>query len=566
MNSAAVIGKNSLSSGAEFIAKAFKGYGITHVFYMEAILRRTLVEMEKLDIKRILAHSEKAAAYMADGYARASRRPGICMAQSVGAANLAAGLQDPYLGFSPVIAITGRKSPLSQYRHAYQEIQHNVMFDPVTKYNAKVDTIEQLSFLLRQAFREATSGAPGPVHLDFAGYEGELIEKDNAKLEVFVDERYTRYPSSRSEPEKEYLHKASQLLSKAEKPVIVAGGGARASFAGPEIIELAEMLKIPVATSLGAKGIIPDNHPLSLGVVGSYCRWCANQIVSEADLVLFIGSGTGDQTTNSWKVPPLGTSVIQIDINPAELGRNYPNIVGLMGDAKITCRRILELIQSKARNNQWTSRVSQVVKKWRIENEPLRNSDSFPILPERLCKDLTDVLPSNAILVVDTGFSGIWAGTMIDIIHSSQTFLRAAGSLGWAFPASLGAKCAFPNRPVVCFTGDGGLMYHISELETAARWGIKIVIVVNNNHCLAQCIRGINLAYGKQIGKKGDMYIFKELNYANIAQEMGCLGIRVERSGEIKPALETALKADQPVLVDVVTERDHMASWPPPDF
>ena len=179
----------STISGARFLAETFKGYGMTHVFFVEAMLRRTLIEMEALGLRRILTHSEKAAAYMADGYARVSRRPGLCMAQSVGAANLASGFQDPYLGLSPVVALTGKKPPYAQHRNAYQEIYHGALFDPVTKYNVSVDTPEQLPYLLRQSLREATSGAPGPVHLDVGGgYAGEGIEGATGTCEVVIEE------------------------------------------------------------------------------------------------------------------------------------------------------------------------------------------------------------------------------------------------------------------------------------------------------------------------------------------------------------------------------------------
>ena len=462
-------------SGARYIAETFKGYGVSHVFFVEAILRRGLVEMEALGINRVLTHSEKAAAYMADGYARASHRPGICMAQSVGGANLASGLQDPYLGLSPVIAMTGRKPPIAQHRNAYQEIDHHAMFGPVTKYNVIVETIEQLPYLLRQAFREATSGAPGPVHLDLQGYEGELTALAEADLEVIVEDGFTHSPSVRPEPDMACVREAARVIEDAERPVIVAGGGATASSAGREIVELAEILSIPVATSLNGKGTIVETHPLSVGVVGSYSRWCANQIVLEADLVIFIGSHTGDQVTNSWTVPKAGTPVIQIDIDPLELGRSYPNRVGLMADAKVAVRRLIECMDRRYTKNPWAQRAQQWVQKWREEIEPFRNSNTIPILPERLCKEITEFLPSNAILVSDTGFAGLWAGTTVYLTHPDQLSIRSAGSLGWAFPASLGAKCAEPKRPVVCFTGDGGFWYHLTELETASRRDIKTV-------------------------------------------------------------------------------------------
>ncbi len=551
-------------TGARFIAETFKGYGVTHVFFVEAIARRGLVEMETLGINRVLTHSEKAAAYMADGYARASHRPGICMAQSVGGANLASGLQDPYLGLAPVIAMTGRKPPIAQHRNAYQEIDHSAMFEPVTKYNVMVETIEQLPYLLRQAFREATSGAPGPVHLDLQGYEGEMTALAEADLEVIVEEAFSHYPSIRPEPDTACVREAARVIEDAERPVIVAGGGATASSAGREIVELAEVLSIPVATSLNGKGTILETHPLSVGVVGSYSRWCANQVVSEADLVIFIGSHTGDQVTNSWTVPKPGTPVIQIDIDPLELGRSYPNRVGLMADAKVAVRRLIECIDRRYTKNQWAQRAQQWVQKWRDEVESLCHLKAFPILPERLCKEITEFLPSNAILVSDTGFASLWAGAMVYLTHPNQSSIRSAGSLGWGFPASLGAKCAEPKRPVVCFTGDGGFWYHLTELETACRRNIKIVTVVNNNSCFRQCIRGIHRAYGDSPGEKQDLYQFRDTDFAKIAQDMGCFGIRVERPEELSGALKKALEVDVAAVVDVVTDSEHDAPWPPP--
>lgn len=551
-------------SGARFIAETFKGYGISHVFFVEAILRRGLVEMETLGITRVLTHSEKAAAYMADGYARVSHRPGICMSQSAGGANLASGLQDPYLGLSPVIALTGRKPAIAQHRNAYQEIDHYSMFGPVTKYNVIVETIEQLPYLLRQAFREATSGAPGPVHLDVIGAEGEVTALAEANLEVIVEDVFTHYPSIRQEPDVAAVREASRVIENAERPVIVAGGGVAASSAGPEIVRLAEMLSIPVATSLNGKGTIVETHPLSVGIVGSYSRWCANQVVSEADLVIFIGSHTGDQVTHSWTIPKLGTPVIQIDIDPLELGRNYPNQVGLMADAKVAVQRLIENIDQRFTKKEWAQKAQQCVQKWEGEIKPFRYSNAIPILPERLCKEITDSLPPNSTLVSDTGFSSVWAGTMVYLTHPDQLSIRSAGSLGWAFPASLGAKCGGPKRTVVCFTGDGGFWYHLTELETARRRNIKTVTIVNNNSCFKQCMRGVNRAYGDDPGNREDMYKFRDTDFAKIAQDMGCFGIRVERPEELSAALKRALEADVAAVVDVVTDPEHDAPWPPP--
>lgn len=550
-------------TGARFIAETLRAYGVTHVFHVNAILTRTLIEMERLGIRPVITHSEKAAAYMADGYARVSHRPGLCMAQSVGAANLAAGLQDAYLGLSPVIALTGRKPPLFQHRNAYQEIQHGPFYEPVTKYNVDVVTETQLPYYLRQAFREATSGAPRPVHLDLLGRQGEFLEQaevDAASL--LSEEPYCHYPSARPEPEPADVQRAAQALGRARRPVIVAGGGVRSSSAGPEVVELAERLSIPVASSPNGKGTILDNHPLSVGLVGSYSRWCANRVVAEADLVLFVGSHTGDQVTNNWTIPKVGTRVVQIDIDPSELGRSYPYTFGVLGDAKAALRALIRCPNSQPSDGAWARQARQWVREWEGEVEPLLNSDAVPIRPERLCKELTDVLPANAVLVSDTGNSTIWTGTLVSLLHSEQSYLRAAGSLGWAFPAALGAQCAAPDRPVICFTGDGGFLYHLSELETASRYGINIVTIVNNNSGFGQSIPGIRCAYGVQPGDIGGMYRFRDTNYASIAQEMGCVGVRVERPKEIAGAIRQALASGRPAVVDVVSDINCQAPLP----
>lgn len=543
-------------SGARFIAETLTGYGVSHIFYVEAILRRTLVELEKLGVKRILTHSEKAAAYMADGYARVSRKPGVCMAQSVGAANLAAGLQDAYLGFSPVIALTGRKSSFYQYRNAYQEILHNIMYDPVTKYNVRIETSPQLHQALKQAFREATTGSPRPVHLDLPGFQGADLEGEEVDAEVIVEADFIRAPSLRSVPKGESLENAARLLQQSERPVLVAGKGAILSSAGPEIDTLSQMLSLPVATSPDGKGIIPDDADLCVGVAGAYGRSCASQVVSEADLVLYVGSGVGDQLTHDWTIPHPGTPIIQIDINPAELGKNYPNTLGIEGDAKSVLVELIEVEQAVTSRDAWIRRVRDLVDEWENGIKALLSSDSDPVHPARLCQDLTQILPENVVLFSDTGYSAMWTGKLISLKNSKQSFHRAAGSLGWAFPASLGAKCADAERPVICFTGDGGFWYHMSELETALRWDINTVTVVNNNSGLLQGLKGINQAYGEDQGHRDHMYKFKDVSFAQIAQDIGCLGIRVEHSKDIIDALKEALAANRPVVVDVVTNPD----------
>ena len=543
------------TTGAKFMAEALKAYGVTHVFVAPAIAREALAELSQLGVKSIVTHGEKAAAYMADGYARAANSPGICFAQSVGAANLAAGLQDAFLALSPVIAMTGRKTPLEQHKNAYQEIEHSKPFASVTKFSGSVERVEQLPYLLRQAFREATSGAPGPVHLDLQGMTGNVIMQSEADLELVVEDSFTSRPAFRPEASADSVRQAAQVLSSARRPVIVAGGGVTSSQAQLEVVELAEMLSIPVATSLNAKGTIPDNHPLSVGVVGSYSRWCANRVVFESDLVIYIGSHTGSQVTNEWRVPAVGTSVIQIDIDPSELGRSYPNEVSLHGDARATTRRLIEALEPIGSRTDWVSRAQELVREWREEVAPRANSESVPIIPERLCNELSRFLPGNAVLVADTGHAGIWTGSMVDLNEPGQDYIRCAGSLGWGLSGALGAKCALPDRPVICFTGDGGFWYHIAELETAVRYNIPVVTVVNNNHGLLQDKRGDDRAYQAVPGaNSADLWEFNDVDLAKVAEAMGAYGIRVNQPGDIQGALERALASGRPAVVDVATD------------
>lgn len=555
--------ENDKMTGASLLAQTLAGYGATHVFFVDAILRYTLIELERLGIRRILAHSEKAAAYMADGYARISGRPGICFAQSVGAANLAAGLQDAYLARSPVVAITGRKQAELQYRNAYQEVLHHPLYAAVTKFNVNVETVRQLPHALRQAFREAVSGTPRPVHLDLQGLSAQLTEVDEVEAAVVVEDDFTRFASHRPCAEERRLLDAAKALAAADRPVIVAGAGAMASGAGPEIVELAEALSIPVATSTGGKGLIREDHPLSVGVVGRYSRRCANQVVAEADLVLFVGSHTGDLVTHDWRVPRPGVAAIQIDIDPLELGRNYPHALGLMGDPKATLRGLLGVIgKAAAKHGKWAERARGVVEAWKRETAPLGASDAVPIRVERLCAEVTRALPADGILVADTGFSGVWTANYVPMLSPGQRYISAAGSLGWSLPASLGAKCAEPERPVVCFTGDGGFYYHLPELETAVRSGINTVTVVNDNSVLQQSKTEIDVFYKDINGNKDELMAFGHVNFARIAEEFGCRGIRVERPQDIAPALAEALAETRPVVIDVVTDPEHPAPEP----
>jgi acetolactate synthase-1/2/3 large subunit len=553
-------------TGNRYFAEAVRAHGATHVFFVPTIMIPAMAEMEDMDIRRVVAHGEKAAAYMADGYARASHRPGLCLAQTIGSANLAAGLRDAHMACSPVIALTGGVDAATRYRHVYQEIEDFPMWEQVTKANFHVDTLERFPDLLRQAFRVATSGAPGPVHLEMSGTHAQVLERE-ADLTPLWEERFMKVPAFRPEPEPDAVRAALDALARAERPVIVAGGGVIWSGAEAELLQLAERLQIPVATSLNAKAALRDDHPLNVGAPGTYSRWCANRVIAEADLVFFIGSHAGGQVTTNWQVPRPGVAAVQLDIDPEELGRNYPLRAALLGDAKVTLAKLVADARPAGSRTGWLARVQGLVREYREEADQMRHSDAVPIRPERICKEISEWLPAGGVLVSDTGHSGMWTGQMIRLTRPGQRYLRCAGSLGWGFPATLGAKCALPDRPVIGFCGDGGFYYHLAELETAARFGIDAIMLVNNNYALNQEKHLFDAAYkGQQRGRATEMWHFDhQVNFARVAEAMGCVGIRVERPEDIRPALDKALASGSPAIVEVISDVDAMSkrAWRP---
>src|SRR6516165_10070784 len=344
-----MLGHNRKMSGAECLADMLKGYGVTHVFHVPAVLRKTMAEMEgRTDIKRLHVHGEKAAAYMADGYARASGKPGICAAQVIGALNLAAGLRDAWLAHSPVIAMTGGREPKTKFRKVYQEIDDVPAFEPVTKFNATVDDVARFPDMVRQAFRVATSGTPGPVHLQFRGNEGQ-VDAEEAEMEPLCEPQFARVPPYRPMPDDASVMAALKHLQESQRPVIVAGGGVRASGASAELVALAP--------------------------------------------------------------------AIQIDIDPEAIGRNYPLLAGVNGDAKVTLVRMLEAADraSAGKRKAWVETAQKICKEWSAKYQSALTSDAAPIRPERICAELTRHVPDNGIVVVDTGHAGMWMGGMYDL-------------------------------------------------------------------------------------------------------------------------------------------------------
>ena len=544
---------------AEYLAKIFYKCGIRHVFFIPVIAVKLLKEMEKIGIKRIIPHSEKAAAYMADGYARIRKKPSLCMAQSVGAFNLASGLQDAFLSSSPVIAITGRRPGHEQQRNAYQEVDHECIFKNITKYHNYLNSPEHTALVINQAIKESTSACPGPVHIDIGGFTGHGLSKSIITQEHKFYKQFVNIPPIRVLPENKIIISFLENLNKSKTPLFVVGGGAIHSNAGLQFKKTIEKFKIPFVTSLNAKGIIPENHKLCMGVVGQYSRKCSNIIVSKSDLIIYLGSKTGSLVTNEWNIPNLDTEIIQVDINQSELGRNYPLRLGIYSDIAAFLEKIIESKNEFKSKKSWLNFCFEEKNKWYKENHLFLNSNSTPIRPERLCKEITKALPKNGILVSDTGHAGIWTSTMFEIMNKNQNYLRCAGSLGWAFPASLGVKCAVPERPVICFTGDGGIWYHLSEFDTAIKYGINVVTIINNNHSYNQEKEVNETMYGSISKGSDELWKLPDTNFAKIAESFGGVGVTITDPNELNKCIKDSLAIKKPVLIDVKTDINAIA-------
>ncbi len=541
--------------GQQFLAELVRRSGAKAVFFVPTFLYPTLVELAEDPVKRVLCHSEKAAGYMADGYAQAAGKPTIVIAQGgPGATNLYPGLVDAWQSHTPLLAVTPLL-PASRYQgNSYQEAY--VDFRPVTKYDAEVRSIDRMAEFFGKAYREMTTGAPRPVHLYLDG----ALETAEAEFDFrYLDQRYFSYPAFRPRADDELVEQAADELRRARRPVMVCGRGTVASGAWEEVTALAEHLQIPVTTTLGGKGSIDERHPLALGVTGSYRRPSTDALIGEADLVLYVGGHQGGATTNLRQMPKPGIRAIHIDINPAQPGANYPNVLPLFGDARTVLRQILEVAGSgkRAAHSRWVEKAQEGLRTWRAgENEHL-HGNAIPIRPEQLATELVNACPPDALFVTDTGYAGTWAGVFMDL-PAGKNFLHCEGSLGWAFPAAIGAKAAVPGRPVVAFTGDGGFFYHLAELETAVRNRINLVTVVLNNQAMAFQTHLLRSLWpgSRDLDKLSE---FMGTNFAGIAREMGAWSVRVTDPRDIGRAVRQALDADMPAVVDVIIDQAAVA-------
>jgi len=551
-------------SGETAVAKAIKECGVDHFFYVTGGMLISPA-IEKEGIKMILCRNEKAACNMADGYSRITKKPSICYAQhGAAAAILASMLYEPMYAHSPVVAFTGSIPTLLKDLWQYQDCPEMPYFEATCKFNADVTDVSRIGEYMRTAIQIAVSGCPGPthinMHLDMASATAEMPK-------ICGDKTFYKVPPFRPRAEPEKILDAAKILSSAERPVIICGSGVHLSGAYNEVRELAELLTIPVATNYKGKGSFPEEHPLSIGVMGVYGRELTNQIIREADLVFFISVRPDSHTTEEFTAPEPGSSkIIHLDIDPVVIGRKYKVDVALIGDAKVVLQDLLKtlriMIKKPTVKGTRLQEIAQEIGRYENIVRPMMDSEDIPIKPQRMIKEIAKILKLEDIVVSDTGQMLCWTTRLMKIKKAGMTYVPCGGTLGSSFALAMGISFgARGGQRVLNMIGDGGILYNISELETARRYNdvhVPFVALVNNNSSFGQT----RIAF-ENWSKRKDLKInhadLTELNYAKIAEAFGCYGIRVERPSEIMEAVKGAFDSGKPAIVDIVTDKREYA-------
>ncbi len=548
---------------ATAVALELQALGVEHFFLMTGRDNLLWIALDAVGIRQILTRSESAAVYMADAYARLTGKPTFVYgAYGPGAANVAGSMAEPYWSGSPVIALTSAMRRADRSRSEYQELDQMPMFSSVTKWGAEASVPVNVPRLVREAARRALSGAPGPVYL---GVPNDLLEADIADYrEPALRVEPIEMPLARPAPTDADAEAVVRALTGACRPIIIAGNGIHQSGAHDALRRTAERLGIPVATSSAGKGSIAETHELALGSVGRYSRNYANAAVRDADLILAIGTQLGGLVTDSYRLISPSAQLIHVTVDPAVIGQNFPTELGLVADARsfleaaLTASDRLDAHPSPA-SVAHVANLAQERAAWRERRGVVAardGSDGEPMRPESVMAAVEAQMADDAMLVADTGYAAAWAGALAEVRVAGRQFLRADGSLGWAFPAALGAQLAAPDKQVICVTGDGGFGYHVGELETAIRLQLPVVVIVLNNQTLAFEAHVQALLYGKVVPEVND---FHDVDYGKIARAFGANGFRVTTAAGFRRALAQGLKRRGPTVIDAVIDREAIA-------
>jgi acetolactate synthase-1/2/3 large subunit len=537
---------------AQAIAKTLAAYGTEKFFCLCGGDHDLWYALEDEGIEIINCRTENAAVYMADGYARMTGKPGFVYGQrGPGVANLAGALADPLWARSPVISLTSAIHLSSRDRFEYQDVDGLPLHAGVTKWNKTLSAPNRAAAMVRAAIRAALSPSPGPVHLEIPS---DMFHLESGE-DIYREEDIDTVNSFRPAPDMEKLSAIIEGLLRAERPLIVAGKGVVISQAWDELTGLAEALSIPVATSLGGKGSIDEMNDLAMGVIGRNSRKIGNDSVRDCDAVLAIGTRLGGLATHKWSLPFDQKTLFHIDVDPEIIGRNYKTSISLVADAKLALGAALRIVAERklARSQTgWAAHMAGRLAEWRGHAARLHETQKVEgIHQAEVIAAARRVLGPIDVIGADTGAHGGWVGALFPVA-AGKTMIRANGSLGWVFPGALGAALGAPDRRVVAITGDGGMLYHIAEFETALRCNIPAVVVVLNNACLASEYQ-TQKRHQRTVTSVLD---YRDVDFAAVARSFGAFGVRVTQSKDIEQALRDALADGGPALVDVVVSRE----------
>lgn len=548
--------------GSDIIVKMLVAYDVDYVFGVcgDTSLRlyQSLYD-HRDEITHVLCRDERSASFAADAYARLSFKPGVCESPSgAGALYTVPGVAEANASSVPVIALTSGIDLASEGRGTITELDHHVLYKSITKWSHFIKRYDKIPETMRRAFRVATTGRPGAVHIAFPQevMNSEVPEGDR---DIYAEPACTSYPSYRQRAERSELERAVDLLLSAERPVIVAGGGVTNANAHEELLALAEMLGAPVGTTITGKGAIPENHPLAIGVVGDNgYRDYANDLVARADLLFYIGCKTGSVTTIKWTLPDVhrAPAVIHLDIDPMLIGNNYRTEVGLVGDAKLILADLVTLTAARRAQPRpgAADEIAGLRAEWWQSVAEKMASDQVPLKPHRVMAALSRVLSDDAVVVADAGTPTPYLCAYYDVHRAGRQVIipRAYGGLGYAIPATIGASHARPDQVVVGLSGDGSFAMSAGELETLARLQLPVVILNFNNSCFGwiKAIQSIH-SEGHYLGVD-----FTTIDHAAVARAFGMEGMRVERAADLEDALQAAIASRKPTVIDIPTESE----------
>jgi acetolactate synthase-1/2/3 large subunit len=556
-------------SVSKYILSFLKNEGIKYIFgYMGSNVLNLIDAMYDMpEILYIQPVNEQGASAMATGFSMVSDVPGVCMSTTgAGAANLVSGLDSAYQNSIPVLAITGQVFSTRRGRGEPQDpcgwgprtMSHHDLFRGLTKWSVCLDDPRNVKYVMQRAFREMLTGRRGPVHIDLP------IDVQNALVEAEEPPPPSTYrPMHGPCGNPELIKRAARMLLEAHSPAILAGGGALYSNSSKEILQLAELLGIPVATSLMGKSVFPEMHPLSLGVAGSYGHALANEYLRKGrvDVLLVLGCSLGRVTTNNYDPEFGGDRIIQVDIDPSEIGKNYPIEIGIVGDIKVVLTELIDEVTKNIKEGINWMELNRLKDLKRIKNEtryysePEIFSDAVPIKPQRALKEIRESIGEEAIVFGDAGSNLMWTECYLKSYYP-KTFLvdGVHTHMGWSFPASMGAKLAMPNKIVAVIMGDSGFLMTANQLATAATYKIPVIVFILNNRILAAMRDFQKLKYG------GRYYGIKspEFDVEKFADAFGAFGKIVERPEEIKPMAREAIELNKPAVIDIRIDPEEM--------